>query len=385
MYQPSDSKKRSWALARWLPALLLSFLLAMPGAGAADFVSAGGGRLWRAGRPLYALGADLWYAPSLACDATGGGRQRLCRELDRLDSLGVACVAFGAVAFDDSLAGLSVQRLTEGLDFLLSELSRRGQMAAISLPQFSGDQEAWAAFADSLLTHRNPLTGRRYADEPAVMAWIVRPDSAAGREAEPLRLAENCLRRVQCLKRLDANHMVWAGGAGMKAFSGNEAAFELLISSPAVDAVAMELHPVAWNWVAPGRTTADLPFAFLRSGEYIALHDRLAFKTSKPVVITSFSYPRHNFFRQPGSRVDARDSYYDFIASELAKARAGQGALAAAFFCGWGGEAVPDDTLHHGVSGWLAERPGQQEGLFSVYLSDRTTLDVIRRACRSLQ
>ena len=55
------------------------------------FVRAEGTKLWRFGEPYRFVGANLWQAMHLGAEAAAGGdRERLVRELDRLQALGVA-------------------------------------------------------------------------------------------------------------------------------------------------------------------------------------------------------------------------------------------------------------------------------------------------------
>lgn len=365
--------------------LFAAFLLSAPGATASGFVRVGEQRFIKDGKPCYFLGADLWYAPSLACDGEGGGRERLVRELNRLDSLGVGLVSFPVRALGDSLQPLPFVRTLEGIDFVLKELANRDMLAVIDLPWAWPGEESFANRADSLLNHRNALTGRRYADEPAIMAWHVGPQTAPIPAGNAAATAATTVERARVLKRLDANHLVMAGGAGLKAYGDDVAAYARLANSPVVDCLSLQLCPAEWNWVARSRVAEDLSFAYLRSSEYVEKHSRLAFKSAKPVVITAFSYPRKGFFTTPGTRVDSRNAYYGYVLSLLLAGSRGEGPVNGALFRGWGGEALPDTTDMQLPVTLLAEKPGEERGTFSVYASDASTLSVIAEACRQLQ
>lgn len=372
------------ALLRVLP-LLAAFVLFSYGASASGFVRVAEQHFVKDGKPCFFLGADLWYAPSLACDEAGGGRERLVRELNRLDSLGVGLVSFPVRALADSLQPLPLVRTLEGIDFVLKELALRDMLAVVDLPWEWGGGRPFVARADSLLNHRNTLTGRRYADETTIMAWHVGPQTMPQSAAAGTTAAAATMQQVLALKKLDANHLVMAGGAGLKAYGDDAAAYARLANSPMVDCLSLQLCPAEWNWVARSRVAEDLSFAYLQSNEYIEKHSRLAFKSGKPLVVTAFSYPRKGFFATPGTRVDSRDAYFGYVVSQLLAGSRGEGAVGGAFFRGWGGEAVPEATGKASPVSLLAEKPGEERGTFSVYASDASTLTVIAEACRQLQ
>lgn len=352
---------------------------------ASGFVRVVEQRLLKDGKPCVFLGADLWYAPSLACDSLDGGRERLVRELDRLDSLGVGLVSFPAEALGDSLRPLPFGRTLDGIDFLLEELARREMMAVVDLPWTWPGGRRFAERADSLLGHTSGLSGRRYADEPVIMAWHVGPQKMLSPTESADATAAATVKRAQLLKRLDRNHLVMAGGAGLKAYGDDVAAYARLANSPAVDCLSLQLCPAEWNWVARSRVFEDLSFAYLRSNEYIDAHSRMAFKSAKPVVITAFSYPRKGFFVAPGTRVDSRNAYYGYLVSLLLDGSRGEGAVSGAIFRGWGGEARPDEAADASSPSFLAEKPGEERGTFSIYDSDVSTLTLVAGACRQLQ
>ena len=54
-----------------------------------SFVKVKNGHFYQDGKPYYFIGTNLWYAPILASEGTGGDRERLKSELDMLQSLGI--------------------------------------------------------------------------------------------------------------------------------------------------------------------------------------------------------------------------------------------------------------------------------------------------------
>ena len=95
--------------------------------------------------PYNYIGTNLWYASILASKGEGGNRERFCRELDFLRSIGVTNlrIAAGPDAGSDlanpakpylqEAPGVLNDTILEGLDFALAELEKRGMYAVIYL------------------------------------------------------------------------------------------------------------------------------------------------------------------------------------------------------------------------------------------------------------
>ena len=188
------------------------------------FVQTNGTQLILDGAPYYYIGTNAWYLPILASDGAGGNRERLARELDRLEALGVRNlrILVGADGVPTSrkvqpilqtAPGVYNDTLLVGLDRLLVEFGRRQMKAVLYLNNswsWSGGYAAYlrwagetptevvdsipwkdwcatgALFADNIearhlfmrhveriVNRRNSLTGRPYADDPAIMAWQI--------------------------------------------------------------------------------------------------------------------------------------------------------------------------------------------------------------------
>ncbi len=89
-------------------------------------------------------------------------------QLARLDALMAACISNGIYVTTDLYVSRSVPWRSVGID-------RDGPIGMndykVLVPVHAGAMENLKAFTRQLLTHVNPHTGRRYADEPA-LAWL---------------------------------------------------------------------------------------------------------------------------------------------------------------------------------------------------------------------
>src|SRR5690348_1204992 len=197
---------------------------AHPRHGSDPFVKIRNGRFELRGKPHFYAGANMWFGCYLGDAALPGGRARLVRELDRLQSIGVNNIRLLAGSESSELVasireGITMaphiynENLLAGLDFTLAEMAKRNMRGILFLSDFwewSGgfaqyvhwstgetipdpDQPPndWRAFAqmsarlyqtpaanqlyleyvESLINRRNTINGRIYRDDPAIMTW----------------------------------------------------------------------------------------------------------------------------------------------------------------------------------------------------------------------
>jgi mannan endo-1,4-beta-mannosidase len=133
-----------------------------------DFVKVKDTHFEIGGKPYFFLGTNFWYGLNLGSKSAGGNRERLLRELDRLQSLGVnnLRVVAGSEGPDTEpyrmvpalqpSPGQYNADVAEGLDFLLDEMKKRNMRAVVCLADFwnwsggMGQYLVWAGEADSI-------------------------------------------------------------------------------------------------------------------------------------------------------------------------------------------------------------------------------------------
>ena len=192
-----------------------------------EFVSIRNARFELRGKPYFYVGANMWFGCYAGDAALPGGRARLVRELDRLQSMGVTNIRLLAGSETSPLVGSIPRGITRsphdwdeqllgGLDFCLAEMARRKMHAILFLSnywQWSGSfaqyvrwvtgetipdpdkpvmaKGDWHAFMQcsakfyqtsaavelyrdyvARLIHRtNSINGRVYREDPAIMTW----------------------------------------------------------------------------------------------------------------------------------------------------------------------------------------------------------------------
>jgi mannan endo-1,4-beta-mannosidase len=185
------------------------------------FVSVNDGQFRRHGKPYYFVGANMWYGAYLG--ATELGRQRLMKELDLLNKIGVTNLRILAVAEQSDLKmavrpathlapGQYDEILLRGLDVVLAEMAKRNMVAVLYLnnfwqwsggmgqymswvtgeapldPDVSGDwngfmqnsaqfyrsekaQEWYQGIVRTLVNRVNSINGIPYKNDPTIMSW----------------------------------------------------------------------------------------------------------------------------------------------------------------------------------------------------------------------
>jgi mannan endo-1,4-beta-mannosidase len=381
----------------------------------------------------------MWYAPILASEGQGGNRERLTKELDQLKKLGVKNLRIlvgadrgtkNAVTVSPVLQeapGVLNDTLLRGLDYLMVELQKRDMLAVLYLNNawdwsggygfylrevghgdspfsggegynayvdyvkaFSTDKKAqilYLNFVKSIVTRTNTITGKPYAEDPAIMSWQLcnEPRPFSRDKAEQQGFYNWVVKTASCIKQWDKNHLVSLGSEGTIGCGPSEALYTRLHLTPHIDYLTLHIWPVNWRWATPDRLYNSLPMVYQKADEYIAEHMRIAKQTGKPMVIEEFGYSRDNTFRAPATPTRARDAFYSYIFSKVIESAQGDGCIAGCNFWGWSGAGRPTDVQWLPGHDYLIDPPHEPQGWYSVYDEDVTTIMKIREAAKQLK
>lgn len=387
-------------------------------------------------KPYYFMGTNLWYGPILGSKGKDGNRRRLCAELDSLQKLGVNNLRILAGADAGSKNANTVtpylqpepgkldKQLLEGLDFMLNEMHKRGMVAVIYLtnswdwsggfgfylknvglgdsPDAHGEgynqyveyaknfyhsaqaMQLYYNFVEKIVTRKNSITGRRYADDPTIMSWqLCNEPRPFGKEEVPA-FVEWVKHTSALIKKHDKNHLVSTGSEGVIGCNVNEELCELVHGLDNVDYMTVHIWPANWGWANRTRLYDDLPNVYVKAKSYLEQHDRISRMINKPYVVEEFGYPRDNNSYEAGSRCGARDSFYQFIFTNLLDSKAEGGPMAGCNFWGWGGSGRPADEVWKGGNDYLCDPPHEPQGWYSVFDNDYSTLNLIRSSAAQL-
>ena len=383
--------------------------------------------------PAYFIGTNFWYAPILASTGQGGNRDRLTRELDAMQALGITNLR--VLAGGDGAEGIcsrvapALQKapevyndtLLDGLDYLLAELEQRGMHAVLYLNnawEWSGGYsqyvewatqqpapvpatDGWRAYTDYaqqflqcdsaqrlfanhvrfLLSRTNRYTGRRYADEPAIFAWQIGNEPRAfSQENKPLLLS--WLASVaQLIRSLDSHHLITTGSEGIWGCEMDTALFCAIHSIPEIDYATCHIWPYNWSWLDSCDMAGTLATSIKHTSDYIDEHMLHMRRIGKPIVIEEFGCPRDAMSLSPGSPTRCRDTYYRHIFSYVARSAAMGDVLAGCNFWGWAGEGMPVHRVWQKGDDYTGDPAQEPQGLNSVFLTDTSTLHLIHHFC----
>lgn len=391
------------------------------------------GQFYRSGRPYRFVGTNFWYGPILASEGRGGDWSRLIQELDSLQAMGidnlrVLAGAEGPEGLPHHISpvlqtepGVYNDTLLVGLDRFIAELERREMKAVIYLTnawewsggygsylqwtghgvapvpgidgyreyvdhvaQFVRSPQARKMAVDNarhIVGRVNSVTGKPYKDSPAIMSWQVCNEPRAFSKEGKEDLLQWIREMADAIKSVDPNHLVSVGSEGMYGCEIDMDLWRRICEADEVDYANIHLWPTNWGWASRDSVEAHLPQAIEYSNEYIDLHLKALEPSRKPLVIEEFGYPRDGFRFDPEQPTTARDAYYHALISRfLSDPR-----IAGLNFWGWNGNGRKGSgNLWQPGDDYLCDPAHEPQGMYGVFDTDRSTIDIIRRANNSL-
>ena len=402
------------------------------------FVSVKGHQLYLNKKPYYFVGANYWYGGLLGLEKDKKrGLERLRRELDFLKAYGIFNLRLMAGAEGSGLLngvnrvgpplqpeqGKFDDRVLDGLDLVLAEMSKRKMTAVIFLSNnwewsggfqqyliwnrvISGEwltkkptwdelrdnvakfysctpcKEGYAAQAKLIIGRTNAITKKKYLDDPAIMAWEIanepRPMRARANEAYKQWIAET----AALIKSLDKNHLVTTGHEG---WIGTESLqlFEEVHADKNIDYLTIHIWPKNWGWFASGKMGEGFANAVAETNKYVKTNMSVAIKLNKPMVIEEFGLPRDGQSFDPASPTTLRDKYFRKVLSFVRT----NPHIAGANFWAFGGTARPvkDSLFWRSGDEYVGDPPMEEQGLNSIFDADSSTINVLRKGVLAIQ
>lgn len=393
------------------------------------FVRHKGGHFEIANKPYYYVGTNFWYGAILASKGQGGDRVRLKKELNLLKASGVnnLRVLVGGdgpnnipTRIEPTLQvfpGIYNDTIFDGLDFLLKELGKRKMYAVLYLNnswEWSGGYSQylnWAGYGDFpllnidgwdvfrkyvekyaectpcnemfknhvryVLTRTNRYTGKKYIDDPAIMAWQIGNEPRAfSNEAKPAFI--HWIRDVAAyVKTIDRNHLLSIGSEGEKGCEEDMDLWKTIHSDQNIDYTTIHIWPYNWKWLDKNDMESTYKQAIVKTKDYLQKHMLVARSIGKPLVVEEFGFPRDNmeFTRETSTKY--RDFYYDSVFSALKESASRQDVFGGCNFWAWGGYGVPKHVNWQHGDDYLGDPAQEEQGLNSVFSTDKT-IEMIR-------
>jgi mannan endo-1,4-beta-mannosidase len=430
----------------------------------AAFVAQRNGQLEIDGKPYYYIGTNFWYGATLGSTGQGGNRDRLLKELDFMKANGITNlrVSVGADGPDghpskvrpalQTAPGVYNDTIFDGLDFFLAELGKRNMRAVLfinnswdwsggysqylewanvppdtagltgwpqlkkRLAQYAACDECKKMFFDHVrvvISRTNRYTGKKYADDPAIMAWQVGNEPRAFSDEAKPAFAKWIREATALIRSLDKNHLISIGSEGLMGCEVDMQLFEDIHADPNVDYLTIHIWPKNWSWIAavnpdalmaeltkdntmygapPEGSAAHPPMpdisamsdaagqvgkAIEKTKDYIDSHVPIAAKLKKPFVIEEFGYPRDHHRYDLQDPVSGRDAYYRYILSRVVESYRQKGLLAGCNFWAWGGFGRPAHLFWQPWDDYLGDPSQEEQGLNAVFDVD-STIDILK-------
>ena len=399
---------------------------------AQNFIKVNNNHFIKNGKPYYFIGTNYWYGGMLA--SKNGNRERLKKELDELKSLGITNLRVMATAeggdqdytvipATQPTQGKYNQDLLEGLDFFLNELKKRDMDAILYLTnnwEWSGGMakylewngygkvpnpnlkpNTWPQFMsyttqfhqcesckNSFLEHikfmlnrKNSINGIPYKQDKTIMAWEVANEPRIW-NIENEKAFTNWLNEVaSTIKSIDKNHLLTTGSEGKAGSNDDIAAFERTHNNPNIDYLTMHIWPKNWGWYNINDEKNSTEVAIKKTNDYIDEHIKVAQNLKKPLVLEEFGFPREKESLDKKASVENRNHYYEFVFEKMKTSIKAGLPFSALNFWGYGGlgKNNPENGKWNLGDDYTTDPPQEPQGLNSVFSTDKTTLDLIKK------
>lgn len=406
------------------------------------FVTVRRGGFVRHGRPYYVAGANLWYGGHLGAPNGVGRRERLVKELDQLRALGINNLRVLAVSEQSAMRsalspattsapGEYDELLLQGLDFLMAELASRDMTAVLYLnnfwqwsggmtqylnwftrspahdPDLSGDYERFMAenarfytieeaqqeyrrVIARIVNRVNSITRVPYREDPGILSWQLanapRPGNSKAGAREKAAYARWIGETARYIRSLDGRHMVSSGSEGLAGSNGDAQLFLDAHRTPDIAYLTCHLWPSNWGWFDVQRPTDTWDGMMQQSLHYLDRHVGFAEALGKPLVIEEFGLDRDGGSFDPTSSTTLRDRFYAEVFALVQKRAQAGDPVAGWNFWAWGGagRAANADYRWRPGNDVVGDPPHEEQGLYSVFDSDASTLRLIRESAQRL-
>ena len=410
------------------------------------FVTTHGGKFYRGDQEYKFIGTNFWFGAVLASEGQGGDRERLQKELDLMQEVGISnvrvlvggegpdTVASHVVPVLQPEPGVYNDTLLRGLDYLLAELEKREMTAVLFLNnswEWSGGYGAYLEWAgcgpvpdwsdwdvaqryhsqfvqnDSakamaerhvrfMVTRVNTVTGKPYSESPAIMAWELanEPRAFARDSVTKVCFANWIETQAKLIKSLDPNHLVTTGSEGIWGCEEDADLFRQVHAFPEIDYICIHIWPYNWHWLGPA--SGPLEVGLAQNGEKSTINN-LMNACQNTTAYLDACYEAVKDLNKPLVLEEfgyPRDGYLiepgsptwgrDGYYAHVFGLLNGSGKLSGCCFWAWGGYAQPQHRRWQRWDDYVGDPAQEEQGLNAVFASDTTTLNLIHHASEGL-
>ena len=264
-------------------------------------------------------------------------------------------------------------------------------------------KELYYNHVKNIVTRTNTVTGKPYTEDPTIFSWQIgnEPRAFARDSVTKAAFADWMCTSASLIKSLDPNHMVSSGSEGLYGCEVDMDLFEKIHAHEDFDYLNVHIWPLVWRWVTKDTFADSVCVANRMTEKYLTAHFPVAERLGKPIVLEEFGYPRDGAKAFEGeaekfwdgvslskdSSTAARDAYYSYVFGRLISARENGEPLVGVNFWGWGGHATQSQVNEFWRPGddYCGDPAQEPQGLFSVYATDESTVELIRQTNETLK
>ncbi len=385
-------------------------------------------------QPFYFIGANYWYGGLLPLENDKSkGIDRLRKELDFLKANGVTNLRVLAGSEGKGIIngyprikpplqpeeGVFDPNFLKGMDAFLDELNKRKMTAVIYLsnnwnwsggfPQYLKwnnlypdsvflEKIPWSTMGEYnskfydcekcmngyyaqvkyVISRTNSITHKKYADDPAIMAWEIanepRPMHPTARDSY-----KKFIRKAAAyIKQLDPNHLVTTGTEGYQSTQGMPL-YQEINDDKNIDYLTIHIWPKNWGWLKIENFSGSIDSVIMKTNRYINEHAVVAEELNKPMVIEEFGMPRDEQSFEMNSPTKYRDIYYRNMLRHWLDNKKSNGNLAGVNFWAYGGIGKTTKGQDWWKEGdpYIGDPTLEEQGLNTIFNSDNSTWRVI--------
>lgn len=372
------------------------------------------------------IGANYWYAAFVALDDKG--KERIVRELDFLKEAGVSNLRLMASGEGPSTEPFRItptlqesmgnwnEDIFKGLDFVLAEMSKRNMKAVLCLNNFfywSGgmaqyvswftgekipypEENGWDKYmrfaakfytipkAEKLyfdllkkvITRKNTITNELYVNDATIMSWqLANEPREFGHDKKYVKWVK---KSSDLIRKLDENHLICIGNEGiLDNLVGTT--YSKTASLKNIHYLTVHLWPENWGWYAPKNPDESFETTKIKSKKYLDINAQAAILAGKPIVLEEFGMARDGGSYHEKAEVSMRNKFYQFLYdTTLGNASSPYRGMN---FWAIGGEGRPRqaETFWQPGDEYIGDPPHEKQGWYSVYFTDLSTFEWLRR------
>jgi mannan endo-1,4-beta-mannosidase len=244
--------------------------------------------------------------------------------------------------------------------------------------------EQFRKFIYKIVSRRNTITGKYYAEDPTIMSWQLANEPRPGWNESSMKYVEYYYKWIDetagYIHSIDQNHLVSTGSEGVIGSLQNEDVFLKAHQSRYIDYVTFHLWIKNWGWFDPAKPEETYPSAEKNALDYIRQNIKIAGLLNKPATMEEFGLGRDSDNCLAGAGSTIRDKYFLKVFDAIYESAVSGLPIAGLNFWAWGGEGrgKNDDNVWRAGDPFVGDPPHEPQGVYSVFDNDFSTLQIIR-------